>query len=89
MLTFVIEVIDVRRAGDLGNEPGGAVGPADKTVPVRRTRFICSQRRKEEVNVQNMESPETFDPQPIQIVLGGVQQIKLHQLREKMHPSHS
>lgn len=53
-LTFVIEVIDVRWAGDLGDEPGGAVGPTDKTVPVRRTHFIYSQKRKEEVNVQNM-----------------------------------
>lgn len=50
----MIEVIDVRRAGDLGDEPGGAVGPTDKTVPVRRTHFIYSQKRKEEVNVQNM-----------------------------------
>lgn len=42
LLTFVIEVINVRRTGNLGNEPRGAMGPANKTIPVRRTRFIYS-----------------------------------------------
>lgn len=42
----MIEVIDVRRAGDLGDEPGEAMRPANETVPVRRARFIYSVYRK-------------------------------------------
>lgn len=44
--TFVIEVIDVRGAGDLGDEPGEAMRPANETVPVRRAHFIYSVYRK-------------------------------------------
>lgn len=46
MLTLVIEVIDVRWAGDLGDEPGGAVGPTNQTVPVWRAHLICSEKIK-------------------------------------------
>lgn len=45
-LTSVIEVVDVRWAGDSGNEAWRATRPADETVPLRRTGFICSWKWK-------------------------------------------
>lgn len=44
LLTFVIEVIDVRRAGHFGKQARRSTRPADETVPLRRTRFIYSSK---------------------------------------------
>lgn len=47
--TSVIEVVDVRRAGDFGNEAWRSTRPADETVPLRRTGFIYSWKWKHAV----------------------------------------
>lgn len=48
-LTSVIEVVDVRRAGDSANEAWRSTRPADETVPLRRTWFVCSSKWKHAV----------------------------------------
>ena len=47
--TFVVEVVDVRRAGDLGDEPRGAVGPTNEPVPVRRAHLIYGAAKRAHV----------------------------------------
>lgn len=40
LLTFVVEVVDVGRAGHSGQQARRSTRPADETVPLGRTRFI-------------------------------------------------
>lgn len=49
LLTFVIKVIDVRRAGNFGQQARRSTGPADEPVPLRRTRFIYSSKAQHTV----------------------------------------
>lgn len=51
VLTLMIEVVDVRWARNLGNQPGGAVGPTYKTIPVWRAHLICSEEMKKSTHM--------------------------------------
>lgn len=54
----MVEVINVRRAGDLGDQPGGTVGPTNKTVPVWRAHLIYSQR--DEIGKRSVYNSHVF-----------------------------
>lgn len=60
--TFVIEVVDVRRTGHLGDEAGEPIRPADETVPFRRARFIWKRRRRriKQLGASRTPGPHAF-----------------------------